>query len=267
MKAIYDGVKTYYESIERSRPLSREEEIRYAKLARMGDIEARDKLVEANLRFVVSAAKEYQGLGLTLNELISEGNLGLLEAAERFDETRGFKFISYAVWWIRQAILKALAEQDVRRKPNSRTSDATKLSRVSDGLTQELGREPTLEELAEGADLSMVRVTNAANGKRYTESLDKEFGEGNGRNLLDTTRDETAEDPFMYTAGEEYKAKLRAAERELDERELKIIRLYFGLDDRKPLTLEQIGDMLGLTRERIRQIRDRALEKMRQRLS
>lgn len=265
MRTISEDIATYYRSIEYSKPLSRAEEAMYARLAKTGDTSARDRLVEANLRFVVGVAKEYQGYGLTLIDLISEGNVGLMEAANRFDETKGFKFISYAVWWIRQAILKALASQGVRHISISRISDATKLKHTSDRLAQEFGREPTLEELARSENLSMERVTNAFNDNRYTLSLDQELEEGDGRALLDTVEDKGAENPFMYTSGEELYEKLNEAAGEaLDEREKRIIEHYFGLGGRTSLTLEQVGGLMNLTRERIRQLRNRALEKMRE---
>ena len=257
------SVESYWRDIQDFQPLSRQRESELAARARAGDEHAMHQMVEANLRFVVSIAKGYNGRGLSFNELISEGNVGLIEAVKRFDGSRGFKFITYAVWWIRQAILKALAEDSkIARPPMSQVNDLQKIERKMSILAQELGRYPTLDELSYSAEISLDRTRNALDIVQSDVSLDipsfPDDSEPLGASFPDTTPDPA--DSFERTA---LSTTLRACLDLLDNREDLIIRAYFGLDDQAPLTLEQIGTQLSLTRERVRQLRDRALEKMR----
>ena len=257
------SVESYWRDIQDFEPLSRQRESELAALARAGNKQAMHQMVEANLRFVVSIAKDYSGRGLSFSELISEGNIGLIEAVKRFDETRGFKFITYAVWWIRQAILKALAENSkIARPPMSQINDMQKIERKMGILAQQLGRYPTLDELSYCAEISLDRTRNALDIAQTDVSLDlpafPEDGEPLGASFPDPSPDQA--DSFEHTT---LSNTLRSCLNLLDRREDRIIRAYFGLDDQAPLTLEQIGTQLGLTRERVRQIRDRALAKMR----
>ncbi|MEE3258277.1 MAG: RNA polymerase sigma factor RpoD/SigA [Candidatus Latescibacterota bacterium] len=223
------------------------------------------QMVEANLRFVVSIAKEYNGRGLSFIELISEGNVGLMEAVKRFDETRGFKFITYAVWWIRQAILKSVAEQGkIARPPMSQVNDLQKVERQLGILAQKLGRYPTLEEIAHSAEISLGRTRNALNIAQSDISMDIPAFPEDGEPLVATFADETPNPADCHERAARSQT-LRACLDLLDQREDLIIRAYFGLDDQATLTLEQIGVRLSLTRERVRQLRDRALKKMRSR--
>jgi len=258
-------VEAYWRDVEHYDLLTQEEEIELSRRARNGDEEARQRLVTANLRFVVSVAREYTGRGLSLMELISEGNMGLLEAVRRFDESRGFKFITYAVWWIRQSILKALAQVGkVRRAPASRLNDLRRIERGSEALSQRLGRVPTLEELVEDLSISQERACNALEVARQDLSLDAPLY-GDGEESLAAFF--AAEDADVEKEFEEkgLAEMLRECMEVLNERERQIICSYFGLEGHNPVTLEQIGTVLGLTRERIRQLRDKALSKMRRR--
>ncbi|MFH1571965.1 MAG: RNA polymerase sigma factor RpoD/SigA [Gemmatimonadota bacterium] len=258
-----DLMAAYWRDIERYQPLSREQETDLVQRARAGDHRATEALVTANLRFVVTVAKRYTSYGIPFIELIAEGNAGLLEAVQRFDESRGFKFITYAVWWIRQAILKALAEQSrIARPPMSQVNDLQKVERCSAQLTQRLGRLPSAEEIARDARISLDRARNALELDQSDLSLDAPVFPDEEDSLL------------TFLAGEETALEGRL-EREalcrtvrhsleiLDEREQLILRAYFGLDGRQPMTLEEIGQVLDLTRERVRQLRDRALQSLR----
>lgn len=255
-------IEAYWKDIEHFQPLSRAEETALVRRARGGDESAAQALVTANLRFVVSVAKRYNNYGLSFPELISEGNYGLLEAVKRFDETRGFKFITYAVWWIRQAILKALAEDSkAARPPMSQVNDLQKVERTSASLTQKLGRIPSTEELAEEARISLGRTRNALELSRADLSLDAPvYGEDGSLQSLFAGIGESFE---VVMEQEDLNSALRDCFNILDEREDLILRSYFGLEDDRPMTLEQIGGVLGLTRERVRQLRDRALQKVR----
>ena len=261
-ETTYSATDLYWRDIKDAQPLSREEEIALFKRAKTGDEEARQALVQANLRFVVRVAREYHESGLSLIELISEGNLGLLEAVERFDETRGFKFITYAVWWIRQAILRALAEHGkIARPPLSRVSDRQRVEKEADVLAQELGRAPTIEEVADCVDFSADRIRNAFEMAQPDLPLDAPaFADG------ETTFAQTFVSPESSSHERFVEGEMRAAVanslKVLDARESHIVRAYFGLDDSVPKTLEEIGDSMGVTRERVRQLRNRALEKM-----
>jgi len=257
------SVEAYWQDIHHFQPLSRQRECELVAKAREGDERAMHQMVEANLRFVVSIAKEYNGRGLSFIELISEGNIGLMEAVKRFDETRGFKFITYAVWWIRQAILKAVAEHSkIARPPMSQINDLQKVEKQLGVLAQKLGRYPNLEEVALGAGISLDRIRNALNVAQTDVAIDMPAYPEDGEPLIASFTDEKS-DPAEDYEHVALSQTLRAGLDLLDRREDLIIRAYFGLDDQATLTLEQIGTRLGLTRERVRQLRDRALSKMR----
>lgn len=258
-----DPVQTYWRDIDNYQLLSHEEEVELARRARQGDTGARHKLVTANLRFVVRVARGYAGRGLSLMELISEGNVGLLAAVERFDERRGYKFITYAVWWIRQAILKALVQVGrARRSPMSRINDLRRIERDARALSQELGRIPTFDEVLHSANLNPARAQKALEEARDDVSIDAPFFEGEDRGwegvLADESRAPDRELDHVLRGD-----AIRACLAELDERERVVICSYYGLDGYSPMTLEQIGEIVGVTRERVRQLRDGALAKMR----
>ena len=262
-KELTDPVFLYWQSIEYYQPLTREQEVTVVRQAREGDEEALNKLVTANLRFVVSVAKEYSGYGLSMIELISEGNLGLLEAARRFDENRGFKFITYAVWWIRQAMLKALASQKKTIPPPvNQMNDLKKLEREAVGLTQELGRTPTAEEMASKAGISLSRTTRALRAGKADISLNASLYPDEDKPLISEL---AGGEPGQEEEFEEHLLAETVARclETLNKRECRILRRYYGLDGQAPMTLEQIGEAMGVTRERVRQLRNRALEKLR----
>ena len=240
------------------------EEVRLAKLVKQGNQDALNKLVQANLRFVVSVAKQYQNQGLSLGDLINEGNLGLIKAAKRFDETKGFKFISYAVWWIRQAILQALAEQSrIVRLPLNRVGALHKIGKVSSDLEQNYGLEPSAEEIAEQLDMSSSEVTDTLKISSRHLSLDAPFQEGEDNRLLDVLEDEVQAPPDEELFDEALQKEVVKALSTLTDREAEVIRLYFGIGREKPMTLEQIGTKFGLTRERVRQIKEKAIRRLR----
>jgi len=231
--------------------IDRQEEGELAKRIRRGDREALEKLVNSNLRFVVSIAKKYQNQGVALADLINEGNLGLIRAAEKFDETRGVKFISYAVWWIRQAILQALAEQSrIVRVPLNRAGEL-------------LGREPTVGELAEGLDVDADELYKTMSIAMAHLSLDAPLVPGEDNKLLDYLPDEYRPGPEQEAFEKALRTNVEAALSTLKPREAKILRLYYGLDGEEAMTLEEIGQQLGVTRERVRQIKERALARLR----
>ena len=244
--------------------LTREDEVELAQRIRDGDEEALDKLVRSNLRFVVSVAKKYQNQGVALSDLINEGNLGLIRAAHKFDETKGIKFISYAVWWIRQAILQALAEQSrIVRVPLNRAGALHRIGKRSAALLQELGREPTVEELADELDISEEEVRRTLSLSQSHLSLDAPLTPGEDNRLLDYLPDQFAPGPDDETYDQALMDTVEEALSTLKEREAKILRLYFGLDGQEPMTLEEIGTILGVTRERVRQIKEKALLRLR----
>jgi RNA polymerase primary sigma factor len=244
--------------------LTREEEVELARRIKQGDEEALDKLVRSNLRFVVSVAKKYQNQGVALGDLINEGNLGLIRAAHKFDETKGIKFISYAVWWIRQAILQALAEQSrIVRVPLNRAGALHRIGKRSSVLLQELGREPTPEEIADELDLSHEEVERTLALSQSHLSLDAPLTPGEDSRLLDYLPDHLSPAPDDETYERALSTTLEEALATLKEREAKILRLYFGIDGEEPMTLEEIGSLLGITRERVRQIKERALVRLR----
>ena len=254
----------YLQEIGQIPLLEPEEEVTLAQRIKQGDQDALHKLTRANLRFVVSVAKKYQGQGLTLSDLINEGNYGLIKAAQRFDETRGFKFISYAVWWIRQAILQALAEQSrVVRLPLNRIGTISKIRKTSAKLSQEHDRKPNIEELAEELDIDVKKVREAMKHTGRHLSMDAPFNDDDENSLLDVLASETDETPDEALLDESVKIDIEYALSQLHDREAEITRLYFGIGREHPLTLEEIGQRFGLTRERVRQIKEKALRKLR----
>lgn len=260
-----ESLSRYLAEISAFPLIDRETEVCLARRIRAGDDEAFHELVRANLRFVVAVAKRYRNQGLPLADLINEGNLGLLRAARRFDETRGIKFISYAVWWIRQAVSQAIAEQGrVVRVPPSRSAELKRIGRRTAQLSQEIGREPTAREIAADLGLDEADLAAALLVDRQAASLDAPVLGGEGVRLLDTLVDTASLAPDDQAHEETVKAVLRGAMSQLSEREARVLRLYYGVDEPEPLTLEAIGALLGITRERVRQIRDMALLRLRQ---
>jgi RNA polymerase primary sigma factor len=259
------SVEKYLQEIGRVELITAEEEVELAKRIKKGDQIALEKLVNANLRFVVSVAKQYQNQGLTLNDLINEGNVGLVKAAQKFDETRGFKFISYAVWWIRQSIMQALAEQSrLVRLPLNKVGSLSKIRKALIQLEQEFDREPSIEELANYLDISQREVEQTLKLSSRHTSLDAPLIEGESSSLSDVLQNDNADfaDSFL-----EYADSLkRETERSLSTltfRQREIIKLYYGIGIDHPMSLEDIGDELGITRERVRQIKDKAILKLR----
>jgi RNA polymerase primary sigma factor len=240
------------------------EEVRLAKKIKLGSMDALEALTKANLRFVVSVAKQYQNQGLSLADLINEGNIGLIKAAKRFDETRGFKFISYAVWWIRQAILQALAEQSrIVRLPLNRVGTLHKIGKISSSLEQGLGREPSPNEIAAELDLSEVEVSDTLKISNSHLSLDAPFSVSEDNSLIDILEDEFQPAPDEELLDFSLKLEIEKALDTLTPREAEVISLYFGLNHEKALTLEEIGARFSLTRERVRQIKEKAIRRLR----
>ncbi|MEX0893914.1 MAG: sigma-70 family RNA polymerase sigma factor [Gemmatimonadota bacterium] len=255
----------YLKEISQYPLLKREDEVELAQKIHTGCEESLDKLVRSNLRFVVSVAKKYQNQGVALGDLINEGNLGLIRAAHKFDETKGIKFISYAVWWIRQAILQALAEQSrIVRVPLNRAGALHRMGKRSSALLQELGREPTPDELADEMDLSIEEVQRTLAISQTHLSLDAPMTPGEDNRLLDYLPDQFSSGPDDETYERALSSTIEEALGSLKEREARVLRLYFGLEDaRDPMTLEEIGALLGITRERVRQIKEKALLRLR----
>jgi RNA polymerase primary sigma factor len=258
------SLEKYLEDIGDYSPLPAEQEVQLAKRIKNNDKNALDFLVRSNLRFVVSVAKEYQNQGLPMEDLINEGNLGLIKAAERFDETRGYKFISYAVWWIRQSILQALAEQSrIVRLPLNRVGAINKIGRAIDSLGRQFEREPSLDELADHMDMSSNELGDILKNSSRHMSLDAPFQQMDGNSLLDLIQSEHQPSPDTDLMSESLRLEIDKVLHTLSSREAKIIKLYFGIDQDRPLTLEEIGDIFQLTRERVRQIKEKALRKLR----
>jgi RNA polymerase primary sigma factor len=254
----------YLQDIGKVDLVTPQEEIDLARRIKKGDQKALEKLTKANLRFVVSVAKQYQNQGLSLGDLINEGNLGLIKATKRFDETRGFKFISYAVWWIRQSILQALAEQSrIVRLPLNRVGALNKIGRAFSTLEQEFEREPSASELAEELNLSLFEVSDTLKISGRHLSMDAPFAQGEDNRLLDVIQDQRQPSPDHQLMEESLKVEVRRALNTLSEREAQVIRLSFGLDQEHSLTLEEIGGKFNLTRERIRQIKEKAIRRLR----
>ena len=259
------SLEKYLQEIGKVDLLTPEEEVDLAQKIKEGDQEALERLTKANLRFVVSVAKQYQNQGLSLSDLINEGNLGLIKAAQRFDETRGFKFISYAVWWIRQSILQALAEQSrIVRLPLNKVGSLNKINRAFSELEQEFEREPSPEELAELLEIPTEEVETTLGVAARHVSMDAPFIDGEDNSLLDVLENNSTPDTDSAL---EYKESLRREiERSLNtltDRQADVIKLYFGIGIEHPMSLEDIGDKFGLTRERVRQIKDKAINKLR----
>jgi len=254
----------YLQEIGKVELLTSEQEIDYSIRIKKGDQVALEKLVKANLRFVVSVAKQYQNQGLSLGDLINEGNLGLIKAAKRFDETRGFKFISYAVWWIRQSILQALAEQSrIVRLPLNRVGALNKIGRAYNNLEQEYEREPTATEIAKELEMDLDEVSETLKMSSRHVSMDAPFSQGDENSLLDVL--ESGENPLPDTSlmSVSLRSEIERALSTLTEREAEVIKLYFGFDDENSLTLEEIGEQFHLTRERVRQIKEKAIRRLR----
>ncbi len=262
-RSVGSSLDEYLESISHYPTLSREEEAALAARAREGETTALDALVCANLRFVVSIAKKFQHLGVPLTDLISEGNLGLIRAARRFDERKGFKLISYAVWWIRQTILQALSEQGrVVRVPVGQAGALIRVSRSTNALTQTLGREPTMDEIAEELEVPASEIAWTLTVLRSTTSLNAAVNDEGDLSLSDVLGDDRAPAPDAALGRDDAAGVVEKALSSLSPREAGVLRSYFGLTG-ESMTLEQIGVPMGITRERVRQIRDRALRRLR----
>ena len=260
------SLSKYLQEISRYQPLDPNREVELAIAVRSGSRKALKELTEANLRFVVSVAKDYQGQGLPLTDLINEGNLGLIKAAERFDETRGFKFISYAVWWIRQSVLQALAEHSrIVRLPLNRVGTISKINKASERLEQEFERAPRSDELAKQLDMKVNEVNDAQRISRRHHSLDTPFSDDDKNSLLDVIADGKTDDPDKELQIDSLRDEVRAALDTLKDREKDVIRMYFGIDHDYALTLNEIGEEFGLTRERVRQIKEKAIRRLRHR--
>ncbi len=254
----------YLQEIGKVDLLTADEEVDLAKRIREGDPLALEKLTKANLRFVVSVAKQYQNQGLTLGDLINEGNLGLIKAAQRFDETRGFKFISYAVWWIRQSILQALAEQSrIVRLPLNRVGSLNKISRTFADLEQKFEREPSPDELAEVLEVTSNEVVDTLKVSGRHVSVDAPFVQGEENSLLDVLENDGDITPDSTLIDDSLRKEVMRALSTLTPREADVVALYFGLNGENALTLEEIGEKFGLTRERVRQIKEKAIRRLR----
>ena len=257
------ALRLYFDDIADSTPLSREREVELSTRIHQGDQVARDELVQANLRFVIDVAKNYQNRGLALADLISAGNVGLMTAATRFDGTKGFKFISYAVWWIRQSIMQTLTDQTrTVRVPVTRQSLLRDINKATKSLGGE-HRNVTTAEIAEELGVAEAEVLETMLKGRPEASLDRTFEEGDDRSLLNTIADESNGSPDDDVMNQDSRSQIETVLATLDQRERYIVRCYYGLDGEEPLTLEQIGELMSLTRERVRQLKERALGKLR----
>lgn len=258
------SLEKYFQEIGKVSLITSEEEVDLAKRIRAGDQMALEKLAKANLRFVVSVAKQYQNNGLTLGDLINEGNVGLIKAASRFDETRGFKFISYAVWWIRQSIMQALAEQSrVVRLPLNRVGSLNKISKTFSELEQKFQREPSAEELAEVMETTVEEVRSNMSISGRHVSINAPFVQGEESSLLDVLANNYEETPDSELMVDSLRREIKRALSSLTQRESDVITLYFGLDQAQAMTLEEIGERFHLTRERVRQIKEKATRRLR----
>ena len=252
----------YLHEIGKVELLSAEKEVELAKRIKTGDREALETLIKGNLRFVVSVSKQYQNQGLSLPDLINEGNLGLIKAAERFDETRGFKFISYAVWWIRQSILQALAEQArIVRLPLNKIGSINKINKAFNKLEQQFQREPTVDEIATLMETKPELIEDSLNFSSSHVSMDAPLREEEASNLYDVMLNDDSLDPEEELMNVSLRKEIERSLSTLGEREADILRYYFGLNGNQPFTLEEIGDEFGLTRERVRQIKEKAIKK------
>jgi RNA polymerase primary sigma factor len=253
----------YLQEIGKVDLITAEEEVELAQRIKAGDQIALEKLTKANLRFVVSVAKQYQNQGLTLPDLINEGNLGLIKAAKRFDETRGFKFISYAVWWIRQSILQALAEQSrIVRLPLNKIGSINKINKTYAYLEQAHERMPSAEEIAKELDMTVSDVKESMKNTGRHVSMDAPLVEGEDSNLYDVLRSGESPNPDRQLLHESLRTEISRALETLTPREADVVRLYFGLGNQHPMTLEEIGETFDLTRERVRQIKEKAIRRL-----
>ena len=253
----------YLQEIGKVELITPEDEVILARRIKSGDREALAKLVKANLRFVVSVAKQYQNQGMSLPDLINEGNLGLMKAAQRFDETRGFKFISYAVWWIRQAILQALAEQArIVRLPVNKIGSINRINRAFSRLEQEYEREPSSQEIADILEMAPDEVKEALKTNGRTVSMDAPISSEEDNTMYDVLQSNDAPSPDKNLINESLAYEIERALSTLSPREAKVLKLYFGISMKHPFTLEEIGEELGLTRERVRQIKEKAIKRI-----
>jgi RNA polymerase primary sigma factor len=258
-----EALDKYLQEIGKEEMISVEEEVELAQRIRKGDRKALERLTKANLRFVVSVAKQYQNQGLSLPDLINEGNLGLIKAAEKFDETRGFKFISYAVWWIRQSILQAIAEQSrIVRLPLNQVGSVNKINKVLSKFEQENERRPSVEEISEKLDIPEDKVDEAMSVNSRHVSVDAPFVDGEDNSLLDVLVNDDAPMADKTLVAESLKAEINNALKTLNERERNVIEAFYGINQPE-LTLEEIGAKYGLTRERVRQIKEKAIRRLR----
>jgi RNA polymerase primary sigma factor len=258
-----ESLDKYLQEIGKEELLSTDEEVELAQRIKKGDRQALDRLTKANLRFVVSVAKQYQNQGLSLSDLINEGNMGLIKAAEKFDETRGFKFISYAVWWIRQSILQAIAEQSrIVRLPLNQVGAVNRINREANRFEQEHERRPSVEELSEKVDLPEDKIDDALHVGGHHVSVDAPFVDGEDNSLLDVLVNDDAPMADRQLVVESLRAEIRNALQMLNGRERKVVTAFFGIDQPE-MTLEEIGAKYGLTRERVRQIKEKAIRRLR----
>ena len=253
----------YLQEIGKVELITADEEVELAQRIRQGDRAALEKLTKANLRFVVSVSKQYQNQGLSLPDLINEGNLGLIKAAQRFDETRGFKFISYAVWWIRQSILQALAEQSrIVRLPLNKIGSINKINKTYAKLEQEFEREPNAEEIAEVLDITEAEVKESMKNAGRHVSMDAPLVQDEDNNMYDVLKSDEVVTPETELLYESLRKEIDRAISTLTQREQDVVRLYFGLNGSHPMTLEEIGEKFDLTRERVRQVKEKAIRRL-----
>ena len=253
----------YLQEIGKVELITADEEVELAQRIRQGDKIALEKLTKANLRFVVSVSKQYQNQGLSLPDLINEGNLGLIKAAQRFEETRGFKFISYAVWWIRQSILQALAEQSrIVRLPLNKIGSINKINKTYAKLEQEFEREPNAEEIAEALDITEAEVKESMKNAGRHVSMDAPLVQDEDNNMYDVLKSDEVVTPETELLYESLRKEIDRAIGTLSQREADVVRLYFGLNGSHPMTLEEIGEKFDLTRERVRQIKEKAIRRL-----
>ena len=253
----------YLQEIGKEDLITAEEEVELAKKIKDGDQIALERLTKANLRFVVSVAKQYQGQGLTLPDLINEGNLGLIKAAKRFDETRGFKFISYAVWWIRQSIIQAISEQSrMVRLPLNKIGAISKINKGASQLEQQLEREPNAKEISEYLDISESEVSNVLNMNNRHVSVDAPFAEGEDHGLLDVMVNSDSPKADADLMKQSLNREIKRSLATLTEREAEVLKLFYGIDGNREISLEEIGAKFDLTRERVRQIKEKAIKRL-----
>jgi RNA polymerase primary sigma factor len=260
-----ESLEKYLQEIGKVQMITAEEEVILAQKIRTGDKQALEKLTKANLRFVVSVAKQYQNQGMSLNDLINEGNLGLIKSAQRFDESKGFKFISYAVWWIRQSILQSLAEQSrLVRLPLNKVGQNNKIVRTAHQLEQQFERLPTAQEIADTLDLDVVEIENSLNYNSRHISLDAPLGDGDDGTMADIMTDpNNANTDLDLDHNQSLQKEILRALSILTPRQNEVLQLFFGINQSNPMSLEDIGDRFDLTRERVRQIKDKAIIKLR----